>query len=169
MTIILENDIDVIVSALEKIISYARGIQYIFLALSVWWISSIIGLQRGWVIHINNLKKRSETIIATSPNTKEVSATPGDTQEESRSGVESQHIHPDRVFQVQVVITRVPNRRIGSGSGSDPEPNRCNGSYHMKTRTVAIGPVLPPKHSITSPQFSLQLSIWVLIISWHDQ
>jgi len=43
------------------------------------------------------------------------------------------------------VLATVPNSRVGSGSGSDPEPNRCNGSYHTKTRTVAIGPVLPPK------------------------
>jgi len=56
----------------------------------------------------------------------------------------------DRVFAVtllnpSVVLATVPNRRVGSGSGSDPVPNRCNGSYHTKTRTVAIGPVLPPK------------------------
>ena len=44
-----------------------------------------------------------------------------------------------------LVLATVPNSRVGSGSGSDPEPNRCNGSYHTKTRTVAIGPVLPPK------------------------
>jgi len=43
------------------------------------------------------------------------------------------------------VLATVPNSRVGSGSGSDPEPNRCNGSYHTKTRTVAIGLVLPPK------------------------
>ena len=43
------------------------------------------------------------------------------------------------------VLATVPNSRVGSGSGSDLEPNRWNGSYHTKTRTVAIGPVLPPK------------------------
>ena len=43
------------------------------------------------------------------------------------------------------MLATVPNRRVSSGSGSDPEPNRCNGSSHTKTRTVAIGPVLPPK------------------------
>jgi hypothetical protein len=42
-------------------------------------------------------------------------------------------------------LATVPNSRVGSGSGSDLEPNRCNGSYHTKTRTIAIGPVLPPK------------------------
>jgi hypothetical protein len=39
----------------------------------------------------------------------------------------------------------VRNSRVCSSSGSDPEPNRCNRSYHMNTRTIAIGPVLPPK------------------------
>jgi len=29
--------------------------------------------------------------------------------------------------------------------GLEPEPNRCNGSYNTETRTVAIGPILPPK------------------------
>jgi len=45
----------------------------------------------------------------------------------------------------RLVLAIVPNRQVGSGSGSDPEPNCCNGSYHTKTRTVGIGPVLPPK------------------------
>jgi len=44
-----------------------------------------------------------------------------------------------------IVLATVPNSRVGFGSGSDPEPNRCNGSYHTDTRTIAIGPVLPPK------------------------
>jgi len=44
-----------------------------------------------------------------------------------------------------LLLATVPNRRVGSGSGSGLEPNRCNGSYHTKTRTVAIGPVLQPK------------------------
>jgi hypothetical protein len=56
MTITFESDKDVIVYALEKIISYARNNQYIFLAQSIWWISSTIGLQEGLVIYIDNLK-----------------------------------------------------------------------------------------------------------------
>jgi hypothetical protein len=59
MTISFEIDNDVIVYALEKIISYARNNQYIFLAQSVWWISSILGLQEGLIIHIDNLKARA--------------------------------------------------------------------------------------------------------------
>jgi len=33
----------------------------------------------------------------------------------------------------------------GSALGLEPEPNPCNGLYHAKIRTVANGPVLPPK------------------------
>jgi len=58
MTITFGNDNDVIVYALEKIISYARDNQHIFLAQSVWWISSDIGLQQGLVNHIDTLRDR---------------------------------------------------------------------------------------------------------------
>ena len=54
-------------------------------------------------------------------------------------------LHSKCMCMTYLVLATVPNRRVGSGSGSDPELNRCNGSYHTKTRTVAIGPVLPPK------------------------
>jgi len=61
MTITFENDNDVIVYALEMIISYARKNQYIFVAQSVWWIASIIGLTEGLVIYIDNSHIRSES------------------------------------------------------------------------------------------------------------
>jgi len=44
------------------------------------------------------------------------------------------------------VLATVPNSWVSSGSGSNSEPNYCNGSYHPKTWTVALGPVLPPKN-----------------------
>jgi hypothetical protein len=81
MTITFESDKDVIVYALEKIISYARDNQYIFLAQSVWWISSIIGLQQGLILHIDNLMIRSEVGI-TAPESSSV-------------------IHPDRLAKIQ--------------------------------------------------------------------
>jgi len=43
-----------------------------------------------------------------------------------------------------ILLATVPNGWVGSGSGSEPEPNHCNGSYHTITRTIAIGPVLLP-------------------------
>jgi len=57
MTVTFETDNDIIVYPFEKIISFARNHQYIFLAQSVWWISSIIGLQEGLVVHIDHLNK----------------------------------------------------------------------------------------------------------------
>jgi hypothetical protein len=82
MTITFENDNDVIVYALEKIISYARDNQYIFLAQSVWWISSIIGLQEGLVIHIDKLRIRKDIEV-----------------ERPRDDIE--YIHPSRIQNLE--------------------------------------------------------------------
>jgi len=60
MTVNFENDNDVIVYALEKIIAYGRKNQYIFVAQSVWWIASIVGLTKGLVIHIDTLRINTE-------------------------------------------------------------------------------------------------------------
>jgi hypothetical protein len=45
------------------IISYTRDNEYIFLAQTIWWTASIIALQQGLVMHIDNLKKRSEAMV----------------------------------------------------------------------------------------------------------
>jgi hypothetical protein len=59
MTITFENDNDVIVYALEKVISYARRTEQLFVAQCVWWLVSIIGLEQRLIIHINNLHGRT--------------------------------------------------------------------------------------------------------------
>jgi len=63
MTISFENKNDVIVYKLEKVISYARNNQYIFVAQCVWWLASVIGLQKGLVIPVNNHKMRSDIAL----------------------------------------------------------------------------------------------------------
>ena len=98
MTITFENDNDVIVYALEKIISYARNHQHIFLAQSIWWISAIIGLQEGLVIHIDNLKARSEV----RPELPIRQPSPAESEKQkSGSHTPSQFIHPERVERIQ--------------------------------------------------------------------
>jgi len=62
MPITFENDSDVIVYAYEKIISFARNIQYVFVANCFWWIAGIIGLDDDLRIHIDNLTLRERTI-----------------------------------------------------------------------------------------------------------
>jgi len=67
-TLVFENDNDVILYSLEKIIAYARNNQYNFLAQSIWWISSIIGLQWGLISYIDT-RQSLEAMISARPNT----------------------------------------------------------------------------------------------------
>jgi hypothetical protein len=86
------------VYALEKIISFARDNQYIFLVQSIWWISSIIGLQQGLIIHIDNLKVRSEF----RPEPLIQQASPAESEKlVPSSNPPSQYIHPDRIERIQ--------------------------------------------------------------------
>jgi hypothetical protein len=89
MTITFENDNDVIVYALEKIIAYARQSQQIFVAQCVWWLASIIGLEPGLVTYIDNLRTRVRIAIA--PEN-----TPVPTQEEQ---AENDPCRQDRILR----------------------------------------------------------------------
>jgi hypothetical protein len=55
MTLTFESDYDVIIYALEKIISFARVTQYIFVANCVWWIAEVIGLDNGLIKYIDDI------------------------------------------------------------------------------------------------------------------
>jgi hypothetical protein len=99
MTITFASDKDVIVYDLQTIISFARDNSYIFLAQSVWWISSIIGLQQGLVIYIDNLKIRSNL---TTDNKKGPSAKQRKVQETSEEGEAiGPRLHPSRLKRLQ--------------------------------------------------------------------
>jgi len=118
MTLTFENDNNLIVYALEKIISYARQHQYIIVAQSVWWLASIIGITQGLAIHINNLNRRLgialrkveylekniSNQIDTSYSRKRVSTMPRNVQGDCRSDSVPGNIHPDRVSQTQLTI-----------------------------------------------------------------
>ena len=91
-TITFKNDNDIIVYAHEKIISFARENQYIFLAQSIWWISSIIRLQQGLIIYIDNLK------VWASIRQQQDSNKHGNNPQESRFTDISSRTHPNRWF-----------------------------------------------------------------------
>jgi hypothetical protein len=59
MTVTFENDNDVIVYALEKVILHTRRTQQIFMAQCVWWLAGIIGLEEDLIIHIDKLHGRT--------------------------------------------------------------------------------------------------------------
>jgi len=100
MTITFKSDKDVIVYALERIISYARDNQYIFRAQSIWWIASIIGLQEGLVIRIDNLKVRSDI-----GRTKRIPTPTADRDSfytsKKEQSIPGHNIHPSRIDQIQ--------------------------------------------------------------------
>ena len=97
MTLTFENDNDVIVYALERIISYARRNQQIFVAQCVWWLASIVGLEEGLVIHINNLRKRADIVSQELLGNSREIPTAKDTVENPETVT---NIHPDRVARV---------------------------------------------------------------------
>jgi len=93
MMITFQNDNDDIVYALEKIISYARENQYIFLSQSIWWIASIIGLQQGLVIHIDDLESRENVTSDAVSKATLIARTNHDQKDE-------ENVHPDRTGQI---------------------------------------------------------------------
>jgi len=108
MTLTFENNKDVIVYALERIISHARKHQYIFVAQSIWWIASVIGLTEGLAMHIDNLRIRREvTIVSTSitdqPESQEV-VEPRSIPSCSSVGLGSGLVHPDRISQLDTTV-----------------------------------------------------------------
>jgi len=133
MTITLENDNDIIVHALEKIISYAKENQYIFLAQSIWWISSIIGLQQGILTYIDNVRKRSDIMIrgvskwdgGVVRRERIVSLTPRDIQEELRPHTESRNIDPDRLPQIDN-MTHEKSHLLESRQGAQIQVLSCD-------------------------------------------
>jgi hypothetical protein len=87
MTITFENDNDVIIYGLEKIISYARQNQQIFVAQCVWWLASIIGLEQGLVNYIDNIQSRIDVNIISEkvPSVgRTISPVPRDNQNDQR-------------------------------------------------------------------------------------
>jgi hypothetical protein len=87
MTITFKYDNDVIVYALEKIISYARRTQQIFVAQCVWWLASIIGLEQGLINYIDSVQSRIEVTINPEKvqlREEDTSPQPRDIQEDKR-------------------------------------------------------------------------------------
>jgi len=102
MTITFEHENDIIVYALEKIICYTRDNHYIFVAQSVWWIASIIGLSEGLATHIDNLRIRFEAshFILDEDQLSSKKNLPNKSLEHCDTEIQEGYIHPDRISQV---------------------------------------------------------------------
>jgi hypothetical protein len=88
MLITFENHHDVIVYGLEKVISYSRAQQPIFVAQRVWWLASITGPKQGLLVHINNVQAEIK---------QEQSKALRDRLTDSGSYILPSQIHPDRI------------------------------------------------------------------------
>jgi hypothetical protein len=58
MTRTFENDSEVIVYALEMIVSFSQENQYLFVANCAWWIAGVIGLDNRLTSYIDNLESK---------------------------------------------------------------------------------------------------------------
>jgi hypothetical protein len=128
VTITFANDNNIILYPYVLIISYTRDNEYIFLAQTIWWTASIIGLQQGLVMHIDNLRKRSEAMVRgaapqaqdtinqcdNSQQGEEKSATPYNIRGDSRLHNELGHIHPDRISQAQSTIHNISDLQLSN-------------------------------------------------------
>jgi len=101
MPITFETDNNAIVYALERIISYTRKNQYIFLPQSVWWIASIIGSQQGLVVYIDILRERLAAY-----------------QSPSINQCDRDNIHPDRISRIKKPIPNLDSSNCGSSRDS---------------------------------------------------
>jgi len=122
MTITFENEKDIIVYALEKSICYARDNRYIFLAQSVWWIASVIGLSEGLSTHIDNLRTRTQ-VYQSVLGAEQISAEPAKpsiAQDKNSFDKFRSLIHPDRVSQVDTIDKGHSEVEI-----SEPESDRA--------------------------------------------
>jgi hypothetical protein len=83
MTITFENENDVMIYGLEKVVSHTRRTQQIVVAQCVWWLASIIGLDRGLVNYIDNIQSRIEVSVI-SEEIPDNTAVTSEKQEEDR-------------------------------------------------------------------------------------
>jgi hypothetical protein len=92
MPITFENDNEVIVYALERVIAYARRTQQIFVAQCDWWLAAITGYERELISHINNLRSQEEPA--------ELQADLKAESEILKKASPSCQVHPERILQV---------------------------------------------------------------------
>jgi len=114
-------------------------------AQCIWWLPSIVGLEQGLIVHIDNLRKRWEILsarneeslgdlaasvqgeerqfpAATKHQAREVSSVPRDIQEQSRINNETQHIHQHRASQVQQ--SNIDDSDLNIDSSGDEQQTR---------------------------------------------
>jgi hypothetical protein len=138
MPITFENDNNVIVYALEKVICYARQTQQIFVAQCVWWLASIIGLELELIVHIDN--RRIWQSLTTQKNSESI-----DKDQEILSPPEiplrdySGQVHPDRILQIDNLCAVSPTPRDNQEDlRLGPEENKIHPQRRSQENSVNL-------------------------------
>jgi hypothetical protein len=96
MTITSGSDNDIIVSAHDNIIGYARKTEQIFIAQCMWWLASVIRLETEFVSHINKLRGRT---IVEEPKLSEEACNIRHQNKPATSSDENEKIPQDKVLK----------------------------------------------------------------------
>jgi len=140
MPVTFQNDNDIIVYALECVIAYAGRTQQIFVAQWVWWLASIIGLERELVSHIDKFQgERNPTPQEQLPP--EVSANPRDLAKDQRS---------DQVLDNTEQYLREPRRLreiaalkvSGETTAGRINPTRKSNKYLRQSKSISKATVI---------------------------
>jgi hypothetical protein len=116
---------------LEKVVSYARNTQQIFVAQCLWWLASIIGPEQGKVTHIDNHMEWSDTMIDEVlwpvinlhykiQCDRSVSSTPRDIQEDPQLGPNRNFIHPKCMAQLDNTLPDIMVFNLKAGEQIEP-------------------------------------------------
>jgi hypothetical protein len=136
MTITFESDSDVIIYALEKIISFARVNQYLFVANCAWWIAGITGLDQGLVIYIDKLEVRRNTY-----QPREISTTPRDITRSESIDLQQNQLE-------ETIIQRGSFPRVsGTARTNLVDPDYISDPF-KRTRKGRISPIRPSKNQL---------------------
>jgi len=164
MVLTFACDNDVIVYPFKKIISYARKNQYIFVAQSIWWISSVIGLTEELITYIDNLSSW-ELVGKSVKDQLEMEGITGSESVQDRTSIVagSGHIHPDRISQVDNITNgdssiEHSDSELGRASQVIKETEEFINKYRMKERILSKERLI---HCHTRDQGMYQLNLWL--------
>jgi len=135
MPVTFENDNDIIVHALDCVIADARRTQQIIVAQCVWWLASIIGLERELVSHIDMFQgERNPT--PQEQLSREVSATPRDLAEDER--IDQVLDNTEQYLRESKRLREIAALKVsGETSAGRINPRRKSNKYLRQSRRVS--------------------------------
>jgi len=158
MPVTFENDNDVKVYALECVISYARRTQQIFVAQCVWWLASVLGLEKKLVSHINKLQRPKDTTLQERLH-REVSTIPSDLANDQR--IDQVLDNTEKYLRESKRLREIAALKVSGKTITDRiNPSKISKKYLKKserkskiTMTNLLGEILARRKGLTLASF----------------